>query len=145
VCFKHAMVLCGDCSGAGLYLSAHSLKSNFCEGLQPILGCTPTLQLLLNLPLTSSPLGMIQGHFLGASVLIKEDLTDPEIVEAVACREAHALAADLMLQSLRLPFPAFVAPHVVYRADTSSFVMLRPEWIKKARLRDSQMPLGIYS
>jgi hypothetical protein len=27
---------------------------------------------------------MIQGHFLGASVLIKEDLTDPEIVEAVA-------------------------------------------------------------
>jgi hypothetical protein len=84
VCFKHAMVLCGDCSGAGLYLSAHSLKSNFCEGLQPILGCTPTLQLLLNLPLTSSPLGMIQGHFLGASVLIKEDLTDPEIVEAVA-------------------------------------------------------------
>jgi len=37
------------------------------------------------------------GGFVGASVVVTKGISDPEIVEAVACRESLALAMDLML------------------------------------------------
>jgi ribonuclease HI len=42
-----------------------------------------------------------EGRFLGASTLALDGSFDLETVEAMACREALALAADLMLQKLR--------------------------------------------
>ena len=36
-----------------------------------------------------------QGDFLGASVVVSEGVTAPEVMEALACREALSLAADL--------------------------------------------------
>jgi ribonuclease HI len=43
-----------------------------------------------------------EGRFLGASALVLDGSFDPETVEAMARREGLALAADLMLQKLRL-------------------------------------------
>jgi hypothetical protein len=40
---------------------------------------------------------MEQGVYLGASALILPGITDPAILESLACREAFALAADLGL------------------------------------------------
>jgi ribonuclease HI len=42
------------------------------------------------------------GMFVGASVMVTEGISDPEIMEAVACRESLALASDLMLQKFRV-------------------------------------------
>ncbi|TVU28213.1 hypothetical protein EJB05_19722, partial [Eragrostis curvula] len=42
------------------------------------------------------------GNFLGASALVVNGITDPEIIEAIACREGLALASDLVLQKFRL-------------------------------------------
>ena len=42
------------------------------------------------------------GIFLGASGVVLNRITEPEIAEAMACREGLALAADLLLTSLRL-------------------------------------------
>jgi len=42
------------------------------------------------------------GYFLGASALVMEDITDPEMAEAMACREGMALASDLVLQKFKL-------------------------------------------
>jgi ribonuclease HI len=42
------------------------------------------------------------GMFVGASVVVTEGISDPEIMEAVACRESLALASDLMLQKFRV-------------------------------------------
>ncbi|KAK1608489.1 hypothetical protein QYE76_032162 [Lolium multiflorum] len=44
----------------------------------------------------------VDGHFLGASVLTCRGISDPETMEAVACREGLALASDLNLQRIRL-------------------------------------------
>jgi ribonuclease HI len=44
----------------------------------------------------------VDGHFLGASVLTCKGISDPETMEAVACREGLALASDLNLQRIRL-------------------------------------------
>jgi ribonuclease HI len=43
-----------------------------------------------------------EGHFLGASAFVLDGCFDPETVEAMTCIEGLALAADLMLQKLRL-------------------------------------------
>ncbi|TVU21984.1 hypothetical protein EJB05_31656, partial [Eragrostis curvula] len=43
-----------------------------------------------------------EGKFLGASTLVMEGALDVETVEAIACREGLALAADLLLQRIRL-------------------------------------------
>lgn len=43
-----------------------------------------------------------EGRYLGASALVLEGGFDAETVEALACREGLALAADLMLQKIRL-------------------------------------------
>jgi hypothetical protein len=40
--------------------------------------------------------------FLGASVLVLDGLTNPEVVETIACREDMALASDLVLQKIRV-------------------------------------------
>jgi hypothetical protein len=40
------------------------------------------------------------GLFLGASVLVSGDVTDPETLEVLACRQGLALASDLLLQRL---------------------------------------------
>ena len=40
------------------------------------------------------------GTFLGASSLEVEGITDPAVLEAIACREALALAQDLQLQRI---------------------------------------------
>ena len=42
------------------------------------------------------------GIFLEASGVVLDGITEPEIAEAMACREGLALAADLMLTLLRL-------------------------------------------
>ena len=42
------------------------------------------------------------GCFLGASALISKGITDPEVMEAVACREGLSLALDLQITRLRL-------------------------------------------
>ena len=42
------------------------------------------------------------GNFLGASALVMEGITDPEMAEAMACREGMALASDLVLQKFKL-------------------------------------------
>jgi hypothetical protein len=41
-------------------------------------------------------------NYLGSSALVVEGHTDPEVMEAVACREGLALASDLGLQSFRI-------------------------------------------
>jgi ribonuclease HI len=40
--------------------------------------------------------------FLGASVVVVEEFTDPEVLEAMACREGLSLAADLLLARFRV-------------------------------------------
>ncbi|KAE8766689.1 hypothetical protein D1007_62058 [Hordeum vulgare] len=40
------------------------------------------------------------GKYLGASALVFHGLTDPHILETLACREAQALAQDLLLQHI---------------------------------------------
>ena len=42
------------------------------------------------------------GMFLGASALVVEGITSPEVAEAMACREGLALASDLDLQKIRI-------------------------------------------
>ncbi|TVU04461.1 hypothetical protein EJB05_47571, partial [Eragrostis curvula] len=42
------------------------------------------------------------GKFMGASAVIVEGVLDPEIAEAMACREGFALASDLAVQKIRL-------------------------------------------
>jgi len=42
------------------------------------------------------------GDFLGASVLVLKGLKEPEIVEAIACREGLALAQDIQVTRVRL-------------------------------------------
>ena len=42
------------------------------------------------------------GMFLGASALVVEGTTSPEVAEAMACREGLALASDLDLQKIRI-------------------------------------------
>lgn len=42
------------------------------------------------------------GVFIGASVLVVEGITDPETMEALACREGLALSSDLLLRKVRL-------------------------------------------
>jgi len=44
----------------------------------------------------------VVGNFLGASALVIRGLSDPETVEAIACKEGLALASDLMVQHFRL-------------------------------------------
>jgi hypothetical protein len=45
---------------------------------------------------------MRPGIFFGASVLVLDGLTNPEVVETIACREGMALASDLVLQKIRV-------------------------------------------
>ena len=42
------------------------------------------------------------GNFLGASALVMEGITDPEMAEAMACHEEMTLASDLVLQKFKL-------------------------------------------
>ena len=42
------------------------------------------------------------GDFLGASVLVLKGIKEPEIVEAIACREGLALAQDIQVTRVRL-------------------------------------------
>jgi ribonuclease HI len=42
------------------------------------------------------------GLFLGASSVVMEGVTDPETLEALACREGLPLAADLLVQNFRV-------------------------------------------
>jgi len=44
------------------------------------------------------------GMFVGASVVVTEGISNPEIMEAVACRESLALASDLLLQKIRVAY-----------------------------------------
>jgi ribonuclease HI len=40
--------------------------------------------------------------FLGASVMVRYGISDPETMEIMACNEGMALAADLLLSKIRL-------------------------------------------
>ena len=42
------------------------------------------------------------GMFLGASALVVEGITSPEVAKAMACQEGLALASDLDLQKIRI-------------------------------------------
>jgi ribonuclease HI len=43
-----------------------------------------------------------KGTFLGASVMVRYGITDPETMEIMACNEGLALTADLLLSKIRL-------------------------------------------
>jgi hypothetical protein len=43
-----------------------------------------------------------QGNYLGASAVVFQHFTDPQTLEALACRESLALASDLMLQKITI-------------------------------------------
>jgi ribonuclease HI len=43
-----------------------------------------------------------KGTFLGASVMVRFGITDPETMEIMACNKGMALAADLLLSKIRL-------------------------------------------
>ncbi|KAE8783603.1 hypothetical protein D1007_42905 [Hordeum vulgare] len=43
-----------------------------------------------------------QGVFLGASAVVTPGVTDPEVLEAHACREAIALTEDMMISKVRI-------------------------------------------
>ena len=43
-----------------------------------------------------------EGRFLGASAVVMQGIVDPAILEALACREALALAADLQLTKIKV-------------------------------------------
>lgn len=42
------------------------------------------------------------GSFIGVSALVMDGITDPDVVEALACREGLSLSADLMLGKVRM-------------------------------------------
>ena len=42
------------------------------------------------------------GVFLGASSVVLQGINDPEMLEAIACREGMAVAADLLLHRLKV-------------------------------------------
>jgi len=42
------------------------------------------------------------GMFLGASALVVEGITSPEVAEAMACWEGLALTSDMDLQKIRI-------------------------------------------
>jgi hypothetical protein len=42
------------------------------------------------------------GTFLGASALVVEGISNPEVMEAITCREGGALATDLFLQKVKM-------------------------------------------
>ena len=42
------------------------------------------------------------GHFIGASAVVFKGITEPSILEAYACREALALAEDLVVNKVRI-------------------------------------------
>lgn len=44
------------------------------------------------------------GHYMGSSTVLMEGLTDPEILETLACREGLSLATDLNISSVTLAF-----------------------------------------
>jgi len=54
------------------------------------------------------------GAFLGASVVVWQGYDDPEILEAMACREGLALASDLHLGKIRMASDCL---HVVRSID----------------------------
>jgi hypothetical protein len=43
-----------------------------------------------------------EGAFLGASVVVVQGISDPEVLEALACREGLDLASDLLLKKVRV-------------------------------------------
>jgi ribonuclease HI len=43
-----------------------------------------------------------EGTFLGASAVVLRGVTDPETLEAMACREGLNLAADLLLRRITM-------------------------------------------
>jgi hypothetical protein len=48
------------------------------------------------------------GLFMGASAVVSRDITDPETLEVLACREGLALASDLLLQRLVVTIQNFL-------------------------------------
>jgi ribonuclease HI len=53
------------------------------------------------------------GEFIGASTVTSTGISDPEIMEAMACREGLALASDLNLQHVRLASDCASAVHAI--------------------------------
>jgi ribonuclease HI len=45
---------------------------------------------------------LTEGVFLGASVVAVQGISDPEVLEALACREGLALTSDLLLTNFRV-------------------------------------------
>ena len=43
-----------------------------------------------------------EGNYMGSSILVVQGATDPATIEALACREAQALARDLSLQHIQM-------------------------------------------
>jgi ribonuclease HI len=58
------------------------------------------------------------GRYMGSSIIVVEGITDPATLEAMACNEALALAADLSLQRLQI---ASDAAEVLKNISTGSF------------------------
>ena len=59
------------------------------------------------------------GVFLGASVLVAQGVSPPEVAEAMACREGLALASDLGLQRVRIATDCMNAVKSIYGLNGS--------------------------
>jgi len=59
--------------------------------------------------------------FGGTLVVVTEGISDPEIMEAVACRESLALALDLLLQKIRVVYDNIIVVRNIRGKDFGSY------------------------
>jgi len=71
----------------------------------------------------------ISGCYLGASTLILAGVSDPEILEALACREGLALANDLLIRRARVASDYLNAVRSIQTGGMSTYSHItRREW-----------------
>jgi ribonuclease HI len=67
------------------------------------------------------------GEFLGASSLTIQGISDHAVIEALACREALALAQDLQLQQITVASDCLSVINALEQPYASSFSMILEE------------------
>ena len=69
------------------------------------------------------------GCYLGASTLVFAGVSDPEILEVLACREGLALANDLLIQQARVASDCLNAVRSIQTGGMSTYSHItRREW-----------------
>jgi ribonuclease HI len=85
------------------------------------------------------------GNFLGASALVVEGVSSPEVAEAMACREGLALASDLGLPKIRIATECANVVKNIYGLEWVFTATLlgrsRPGW-QTSRPQSSSMKAG---